>query len=254
MRQLIGSAHWGHDGRHKELLLADVIRRHCPPTVLVTTGFVVSPVDFETRSSEQDILVLDVSREAPLFHQGGLAIAFPHTVMAAISVKSTMEPTTINSVVDGLRTIRNVSNDAQVDSQKIWCAGFFFNLQPAWSVTPPLIYASLQRSIADRPVDHALLIGGSPHIGGPNFIGDSTEVAFILDYERQGENDLTRIRGYNCGTLGTSVFLACLLEHVSIQLKQYPSIFSDLVTDLNIPQLDPPAVTSNSEATAAEPR
>src|SRR5438105_11370834 len=84
VRQLIGSAHWGHDGRHKELLLADIVRRHCPQSVLVTTGFIVSPNDLEVRSLEQDILVLDVSKEAPLFQQGGLAVAFAHTVLAAI--------------------------------------------------------------------------------------------------------------------------------------------------------------------------
>src|SRR5947208_4098809 len=89
VRQLIGSAHWGHDGRHKELLLMELIRRHCPSTALVSTGFVVSPGNMEMRSSEQDILVVDTSREAPLFNQGALVIAFAHTILAAISVKTT---------------------------------------------------------------------------------------------------------------------------------------------------------------------
>src|SRR5437016_5448329 len=68
VRQLIGDAHWGHDGRHKELLLAELIRRHCPSSVLVSTGFVISPNNLEVRSSEQDILLVNIATEAPLFH------------------------------------------------------------------------------------------------------------------------------------------------------------------------------------------
>src|ERR1039458_857317 len=111
VRQLIGDAHWGHDGRHKEVLLQALIRRHCPSTVLVSSGFMVSQNDPEILSSEQDILVVDTSTEAPLFNQGGLVIVFPHTVMAAISVKSTMSDATIKSVVDGLATVRNVASE-----------------------------------------------------------------------------------------------------------------------------------------------
>jgi hypothetical protein len=99
VRQLIGSAHWGHDGRHKELLLAELIRRHCPASVLVSTGFVISPNNLEVRSSEQDILIVDASREAPLFHQGALVVAFAHTVLAAISVKTKMTPRTLKDTM-----------------------------------------------------------------------------------------------------------------------------------------------------------
>src|SRR5258708_39817937 len=95
VRQLIGDAHWGHDGRHKEILLGDMIRRHSPSPVVVSSGFVVSPNNAEVRSSEQDILVIDTSTEAPLFHQADIVIVFPHTVIAPISRKSTLKHTTI---------------------------------------------------------------------------------------------------------------------------------------------------------------
>lgn len=104
VRQLIGSAHWGHDGRHKELLLQNLIRRHCPSTVLVSTGFVVSPATLNIRSLEQDILIIDTSVEAPLFHQGHLAITFPQALIAAISVKSTMDDETVKDVITEITT------------------------------------------------------------------------------------------------------------------------------------------------------
>jgi hypothetical protein len=64
VRQLIGGAHWGHDGRHKEVLLRNLVRRHCPSTVLVSSGFVISRNDPEIRSKEQDILIVDVCQRA----------------------------------------------------------------------------------------------------------------------------------------------------------------------------------------------
>src|SRR5688572_9178491 len=87
VRHLIGDRHWLHEGRHKEHLLGEVLRRHLPATATASTGFVVSPTQ-AICSREQDLLVLDCSAEAPVFSQGGLTIAFPQTVLASISIKT----------------------------------------------------------------------------------------------------------------------------------------------------------------------
>src|SRR5688572_13924486 len=73
VRDLIGNSHWLSDGRHKEHLLAEVVRRHLPVTHQVGPGFVVSP-SHELCSTEQDILVVNCQTEAPLFTAGGLLI------------------------------------------------------------------------------------------------------------------------------------------------------------------------------------
>jgi hypothetical protein len=160
VRQLIGSAHWGHDGRHKEVLLAELIRRHCPSSVLVSTGFVISPNNLEIRSAEQDILLIDTSVEAPLFHQGALVVAFAHTVLAAVSVKTTMSPVSMKETIDGLQTVRRVVRDAALGAEQTWCGGFFYRVQESWSKTPQLIYKSVKRCIlnnpAPAPVEHIL--------------------------------------------------------------------------------------------------
>ena len=96
-----------------------MIRRHSPSPVVVSSGFVISPNNVEVRSSEQDVLVVDTPTEAPLFQQGDLVIVFPHTVIAAISVKSTMEETTIKSVINGLKTVRAVARDGNAPPGQI---------------------------------------------------------------------------------------------------------------------------------------
>src|SRR3712207_1006807 len=85
VRDLIGDRHWFSDGHHKEQLLASVLRRHLPADIIVSRGFVIDAVDPGGCSKEQDILVVDAHREAPIFRQGDLVICFPRTILAAIS-------------------------------------------------------------------------------------------------------------------------------------------------------------------------
>ena len=40
VRNMIGNHHWGEDGRYKEVLLMNYLRRILPNTVSVGTGFV----------------------------------------------------------------------------------------------------------------------------------------------------------------------------------------------------------------------
>jgi|GEM_PF-2778187 len=239
VRQLIGSAHWGHDGRHKEVLLAELIRRHCPPTILVSTGFVISPNNLEIRSSEQDILIVDASKEAPLFHQGALVVAFAHTVLAAISVKTTMDSRTVKDTIDGLQTIRQVSRDAGRRGEQTWCGGFFYRIDESWSKKNQLLYDNVKRCILQNPGPSPIIEDDRPHIIGPNCISDSAELSLIFDYERKGDKNTSRVRGYDCKQLATAVFLASLLEHIAIHFGATYSPFTDLVANVGVPNLTP---------------
>jgi hypothetical protein len=240
VRQLIGDAHWGHDGRHKELLLAELVRRHCPSSVLVCTGFVISPNNLDIRSSEQDILLVNISTEAPLFHQGALVVAFAHTVIAAISVKTTMTAGSVKDTIDGLQTVRSVMRDAALKAEQTWCGGFFFQVQASWSQKPQLIYDNVKRCILKNPAPSPILDDGKPHIIGPDCLSDSAGVALIFDYERKGNKNTAKMRGYSCPRVATAVFLASILEHVAINFGATHSPFSDLVGNLGVPNLSPP--------------
>jgi hypothetical protein len=239
VRQLIGGAHWGHDGRHKELLLAELIRRYCPSSVLVSTGFVISPNNLEIRSSEQDILIVDASREAPLFHQGQLVVAFAHTVVAAVSVKTTMESASLKETIDGLQTVRRVVRDAGLKAEQTWCGGFFYRVQESWSKNSQLIYNNVKRCILKNPAPAPILHDDKPHIIGPNCISDSSELALIFDYERIGNKNTARLRGYSCPGVATAIFLSAILEHIAINFGATHSPFTDLVANLGLPNLSP---------------
>jgi hypothetical protein len=41
VRHLIGSRHWGEEGRYKEAVLKNILRRFLPPKFSVGTGFVL---------------------------------------------------------------------------------------------------------------------------------------------------------------------------------------------------------------------
>jgi hypothetical protein len=243
VRQLIGDAHWGHDGRHKEVLLHNLIRRYCPSSTLVSTGFVVSSSNPEVRSTEQDLLVIDTTIEAPLFRQGDLVIAFPHTVVAAISVKSKMTDSAIQSVVEGLATVRKVSCDCNIEPHRIWCAGFFYDIDSSWASNPTRIYKNLKKHILKYPAPKPIIDNGDPHFMGPDVIVDALNLAYLLDYERSSGTYSGKIRGYACSGTATAVFLSCLLEHIVEHFKGGHSVFSDILSDLEVPALKPPTFT-----------
>lgn len=240
VRQLIGDAHWGHDGRHKEVLLQNLVRRHCPSTVLVSSGFVISRNNPEIRSKEQDILIIDISTEAPLFHQGDLVIVFPHTVIAAISIKSTMDDSTVKSVVDGLASVRDTVRDCNEEPHRIWCGGFFYEITKAWQATPAKAYRSLRKHIFANPARKPIIDMGFPHILGPDVVAEARNFCYLLDYERSGDKNTAKIRGYNCEHTATAVFLSCLLEHLALSFDNGRSAFSDVLSELNLTRIHPP--------------
>lgn len=84
VRNMIGNHHWGEDGRYKEILLMNYLRRILPNTVSVGTGFV--RID-DTLTSQIDIIVY--TNDLPLlFQEGDFIIATPQNVVAIIEVKS----------------------------------------------------------------------------------------------------------------------------------------------------------------------
>lgn len=240
VRQLIGDSHWGHDGRHKEVLLQNLVRRHCPSTVLVSTGFVVSPNDSAIRSTEQDLLVIDVSAESPLFHQGDFVVVFPQTVIAAISIKTTMTDKTVKSVVDGLASVRETARYSNREPHSIWCGGFFYNTVKSWKSQPSKGYASLKRHILANPVRKPVVDKGYPHVLGPDAISEAHDTLYLIDYQLAAKEHTAKIRGYNCEGAATAVFLSCLLEHLALHFTRGHSAFSDVLSESAILPLIPP--------------
>jgi hypothetical protein len=117
VRQLIGSSHWISDGSHKEALLRGMIERYVPDATAIGRAFVV---DRTRSSSEQDIVVVDTYTERPLFHQGGLIIAASESVLASISVKTSLKKDEFLDALQGLATL-------PVRRDGTWQGIYFFN-------------------------------------------------------------------------------------------------------------------------------
>jgi hypothetical protein len=177
VRDLIGDAHWYYDGHHKEYLLVDLLRRHLPSGMLASRGFVISATDPEHRSREQDVLVVDVSQEAPIFNQGGVIIVFPRFVRAAISVKTTMDSGTVADSVAGLNSVRDVAAGI-VDPRLLWCGAYFFEVDEPVARNPSLSYGHIARAVQDNPVRPPVPPPTHPCPMGPDLYCSARDLAY----------------------------------------------------------------------------
>ncbi len=85
VRFFIENAHWGEDGRYKEIILADYIKSVVPSNVSVGTGFIKNAQDEVT--SQIDIIIY--KNDYPyLFKKGDFVILIPDSVLGIIEVKS----------------------------------------------------------------------------------------------------------------------------------------------------------------------
>ena len=92
VRNLIGDAHWGEEGRFKEAVLKNVIRRFLPSSLSIGTGFIVKSkkVSGSTEigvSKQVDIIVYN-NRIPVLFCEGDFIITTHTNVKATVEVKT----------------------------------------------------------------------------------------------------------------------------------------------------------------------
>lgn len=99
VRNLI--SHWGEDGRYKEAVLKNVIRRFIPEKYTIGTGFVIKQTNNrgEHLSSRQiDLLIYDNSSPI-LFKEGDFVILTPDAVRGIIEVKANLQNQGITQVI-----------------------------------------------------------------------------------------------------------------------------------------------------------
>jgi hypothetical protein len=222
VRNLIGDSHWLHDGRHKERLLLHLVRRHCPAVVASATGFVVNP-DLDACSREQDIVIADCRREAPIFHNGDLLIATPRNVLAAISVKTTCDITTFRDSAYSLYTVREIAASAGVNPSSIWTGAFFFNdLEP---IAEPKLLQWYEIVMNDIP---PLAFNGTNEKHIPISIVATARTVALITHKTTGEQYAT-VRQFDCNGLATAVFVADLVDHVAVSLGAQHAEFADFV-------------------------
>jgi hypothetical protein len=211
VRDLIGDRHWLSDGKHKEALISSIISRHCPSGVLVTSGFVLHPSDMSLCSREQDVLILDTTREAPLFQSAGFAVALPDTVLGAVSVKTKFARTELSDACDTLNSLLHVLHRAG-GQNTVWSGAFCFE-------APSPIQADSARDLVRRvleevpPPARSLAQGHHPPQLGVAAIATLQDLLVNVQYS--DEPATARAVGYNTGGLACALFLAELMDHIA---------------------------------------
>lgn len=91
VRSLI--THWGEDGRYKEAILKNIIRRFLPEKYSIGTGFVIKQTDIrgEHLSSRQIDLIIYDDASPILFKEGDFIILTPDAVRGIIEVKANLQ-------------------------------------------------------------------------------------------------------------------------------------------------------------------
>jgi hypothetical protein len=229
VRDLIGSRHWLSDGRHKEFLLAALLERHLPAGTIAGPGFVIHPDDPDQCSTEQDILVVDSTKEAPVFQQGGLIICFPRTVLAAISVKTTMEKETVVDTVRGLNTVRNVIRDC-ANPRSVWCGGFFFEVEDTGIANPSKHIDHFREGMADTPVQEPTFPREHPSPRGPDVLCGGGQFVYRLEHDTGVSGSAgARILAYRAQGTASALFMADLLDHIAVARGESEAEFAGMV-------------------------
>lgn len=111
VRFFINDKHWGEDGRYKEIILINYLRKILPSNVSVGTGFVKNKIGELTR--QIDIIVYKSS--APrLFSEGDFVILMPESVLGIIEVKSKSTHSIFSNTNSELSVIQKAEENGRV--------------------------------------------------------------------------------------------------------------------------------------------
>jgi hypothetical protein len=189
---LIGDAHSLRDGHHKEYVLVDVFTRSSP-----RPGFMVSRMQQNECTTEQDIHVIDSTVEAPHFR-----IPWSRRCQSRAPSAKQKSPTLVQVSLQCCewRSRRSISVALR---RVLLCHAIF----PSGTVASHLatqIHAHCERYFTSATQ--------SPrHLFEP-----ATGPVFIAEPDHTNEHGY-RLRCYDCGTLPTTFSLADLLEHLAMR-------------------------------------
>lgn len=98
VRDLIGDRHWGEEGRFKEAVLKNILRKFLPNNISVGTGFIVDSNNGSDISRQLDIILYDNTCPV-LFSEGDFIITTKKNVKGIIEVKSRITATSLRDVI-----------------------------------------------------------------------------------------------------------------------------------------------------------
>ena len=240
VRSLIGDAHFLTDGHHKENLLRHQLLRYLPSGITATRGFLLSPQQLDSPSKEQDIVLIDRNYEIPFFFDGDVVIAPPRSAVAALSVKSTMDSSSVADTLNNqLSAVTVASHDT--DAPSIYIGGYYFRSS---SSTPSTIVGWMTRAFEDAftKTNGALARAlGSPwcYVSDRNLI---TRIAFDSD------GTTLRISLLDAKGLAVAFLFASILQHVQ-ELRSGRTHADTLppLADLDLPVIEEATLKVSSD-------
>ena len=110
VRNLIGDAHRGEEGRYKESVLKKMIREYLPHNLSIGSWFIVSKNEEQSPISKQiDIIIYD-NRYPVVFRDEDFVIITQDMVKAIIEVKSKIYPSGNDSLRDVVNNLERLEN------------------------------------------------------------------------------------------------------------------------------------------------
>ena len=198
-----------------------------PSGIIATKGFVVGAGGNQAVSKEQDILIIDVRNEAPIFFENDLVITFPHLVIAAVSVKTKFSKSTISSSIRGLNTVLNIVD--LMPNHTPFCSAFIFVDDPSLFVNPNIFFTWLNEELKD--IQTAL--NSSHNLNFPRVIVGIEEFYCSCDLREDNFSSI-KISLYRTHGLSSALFLTELLNHITFYLSGGRSGFSEIASMVDL--------------------
>lgn len=143
VRDLIGNANWGEEGRYKEAILRKVISQFLPSNLKIGTGFIVSNNDhFNGQngliSTQIDIIIYE-DKSPVIFREGDFVILTEKSVRAVVEVKakisnySSRNDNSLNKVIDKLNRLRQFESFNQTNGRNKFVGIFSFDYDDNFS-------------------------------------------------------------------------------------------------------------------------
>ncbi len=202
VRNLIGNSNWGEEGRYKEAILRNIIRRFLPSNVSIGTGFIIKKDGDNYRVSKQIDIILYDNKTPVLFSEGDFVVTTCKNVKGIVEVKTSLRGNNFEDIVN------KAEENGELIGKKIFNGIFFYE------------YDNCNDAINSETIEDALkkAKGYLNHIS----LGPHTFIKFWKKENRHNANPLIeKCQGdfyniYCLENLSFSYFISNLLEYVCL--------------------------------------
>lgn len=199
VRNIIDNHHWGEEGRYKEVILMDILKKRLPNTVSVGTGFIINQHEIST---QVDIIIY--RNDMPIIlQQGDFVIVPSECVLGIIEVKSSLNSTQVKDAIIKSAYINRLFRD-----RTIFNGIFAFDNQIHWdrNLIPPIVKDALIN--CNGSVNYICL--------GQNYFAKSWE-----SYQPSQTHEMPHYSFYKIENLSFGYFISNLIEDVYCALTDY---------------------------------